>query len=326
MEQVQSLHPSRFVDVGFIALITAAVTIIGVSIAPIATFVLMISAFGLPHVIYELRYCDERFTARTSRRLLSILGVLIAMIALGRVANGAHWIPSSIFVPLELTLGAVLALVAAWHMRVHRWLGAVAGVVFAVGASQFPLETFLLWAWLHNLTPVGFVAEIARGDARWAWMRILFVPFVVLPGLVATGVFHDMLAAIMSLPELQAASIFGAGDTPLMSFLPPQSYDLNLFSAAVVAQAMHYVAVIVLLPRLLRAQGGAGSASTVVRWPDWRQFGVLVTVISLVAFCLYAVSYRDARAAYAVAAAIHAWIELPVLLMALGQGFRPARI
>jgi hypothetical protein len=46
----------------------------------------------------------------------------------------------------------------------------------------------------------------------------------------------------------------------------------------------------------------------------------------VIAFALYAISYRDARSAYAVAAAIHAWIELPVLLMALGQGFRPARI
>ena len=33
---------------------------------------------------------------------------------------------------------------------------------------------------------------------------------------------------------------------------------------------------------------------------------------------------NDTKAAYAVAAAIHAWIELPVLLMALGQGFSPA--
>jgi hypothetical protein len=325
MEQVQSLHPARFVDVGGIALITAAVTIVAVSIAPIATFVLMISAFGLPHVIYELRYCDERFTSRTSPRLLSILGFLIALIALGRVGNGAHWIPSSIFVPMELSLGAALALVAAWHMRAFRWLGAGAGILFAVGASQFPLETFLLWAWLHNLTPVGFVAEIARGEVRWAWMKILFVPFVALPGIVATGIFHDLLVAIVSLPDLQGASAFGAGDTPLLSFLPPRSYDLNLFSAAVVAQAMHYVAVIALLPRLLQAQGRMASAPTVVRWPDWRSFGVIVATISVVAFCLYAVSYRDARAAYAVAAAIHAWIELPVLLMALGQGFRPAR-
>ncbi len=323
MEHARSLQPARFSDVGLVAAACAGVTIIGVSVAPIATFVLMLSAFGLPHVIYELRYCDARFSARTAPRLLTIMGLLLALIALGRVGNGTQMLPSSLFVPLELGLGATLALVAAWHMRAHRWLGAAVGLGLALGATYFPLETFLAWAWLHNLTPVGFVAELTEGEERWQWMKVLFLPFVVLPGLVATGVFHEGLAALVNLPEWQAASAFGAGDTPLLSFLPPQSYDLNLFSAAVVAQAMHYVAVIVLLPRLLQARGSAAPTQTIVRWPDWRSFAAIVAVTSAIAFVVYAVSYRDARAAYAVAAAIHAWIELPVLLMALGQGFRP---
>ena len=45
------------------------------------------------------------------------------------------------------------------------------------------------------------------------------------------------------------------------------------------------------------------------------------STIAIVAFGIYAISYTDARAGYAVAAGIHAWIELPVLLLALGQGF-----
>jgi hypothetical protein len=320
-----SLHPARFRHVGVVAVAAALITIVGVSVAPIVTFVLMISAFGLPHVIYELRYCDERFSSRTSRSLLAMLGVLLGLIALGRVGNGMHWIPSSIFVPMELGLGAALALIAAYHMRQHKWLGALIGIVFTIGATYFPLETFLIWAWLHNLTPVGFVAEATRGEERLKWMAVLFVPFVVLPGLVATGVFHQMIGQLISAPGLYTSSIFGAGDIPLMSFLPPQSYDLNLFSAAVVAQAMHYVAVIVLLPRLQQAQGRAEPAHTLVAWPDWRSFAFLVAVIAAVAFGIYAVSYTDAKAGYAVAAAIHAWIELPILLMALGQGFTSSR-
>lgn len=317
-----SLHPARFTGVGLIAAGVAAVTIVGVSVAPIVTFVLMISAFGLPHVIYELRYCDERFSARTSRSLLTIFGVLLGLIALGRVGNGMHWLPSGILVPMELGLGAALALIAAYHMRTHRWLGALIGLAFTLGATFFPLETFLAWAWLHNLTPVGFVAEATRGEERLKWMALLFIPFVVLPGLVATGLFHQLAASLFAAPELYMASVFGAGDVPLMSFLPPQSHDLNLFSAAVVAQAMHYVAVIILLPRLQQAQGNVQPRKTLVAWPDWRSFAFLVAAIAAVGFGIYAVSYNDAKAAYAVAAAIHAWIELPILLMALGQGFR----
>lgn len=321
MQAIGSLHPSQFSSVWVTAAFVALVTIIGVSIAPIATFVLMISAFGLPHVIYELRYCDERFSGRTSRFLLALLGVLVGAIALARVGNGMHWISSTVFVPLELGLGATLALVAAYHMRAHRWLGALIGIAFAIGATYWPIETFLIWAWLHNLTPVGFVAEITRGEERQKWMMFLFVPFVIVPGLVATGVFHRIAEHMVSNPELYTSSLFGAGELPLMSFLPPESHDLNLFSAAVVAQSMHYVAVIVLLPQLLKAKGEA-SPPTIVKWPGWGVFALLVGVVAVIALSVYAVSYNDAKSAYAVAAAIHAWIELPVLLLALGQGFR----
>lgn len=320
-----TLNPVQFVPVAVLAAAVISMTIIGVAIAPIATYVLMISAFGLPHVIYELRYCDERFSARTSRSLLLVLGGLVGAIALLRVANGAHWLSSPVFVPIELGLGAALALVAAYWMKERRWLGAVVGLAFAIGATYWPLETFLAWAWLHNLTPMGFIAEITDGEQRRRWMMILFVPFVMIPALVATGVFHQMIQLVLALPDLQMLSVFGAGDLPLMSFLPPESYDLNLFSAAVVATSMHYVAVIVLLPQLLTARRGEVAGPTLVHWPDWKSFAVIVGAVALVAFGVYSVSYKDAKASYAVAAAIHAWIELPVLLLALGQGFRPAR-
>jgi len=325
MQIAHPAQPSQFASVGLFAGLVIVLTVIGASIAPIATFVLMISAFGLPHVIYELRYCDTRFSSRTSPGLLLVLGGLVSAIAVGRIANGAHWLTSDYFVPLELGLGSVLALVAAWWMREHRWLGALIGLAFAAGATFRPLETFLIWAWLHNLTPIGFIAEITEGEERQRWMMILFIPFVLVPGLVATGVFQQLATQLLGQADLQMFSIFGAGDVPLMSFLPPKSYDLNLFSAAVVATSMHYVAVIVLLPRLLAAKGSS-AMPTLVRWPDWRTFAVIVGAIALVAFGVYAISYKDAKSAYAVAAAIHAWIELPVLLLALGQGFRPARI
>ncbi|MDZ4740444.1 MAG: hypothetical protein SGJ03_11135 [Alphaproteobacteria bacterium] len=305
----------------FIWIAVAIISVVGVAIAPIAFFVLMISAFGLPHVLYELRYCDERFSERAPPVLLGVLGALVGTIALGRIANGTHWLSSDILVPIELGLGATLASVAAYWMRERRWLGALIGIAFALGASFKPIETFVVWAWLHNLTPLGFVAEVTQGPERRRWLMMLSVPFFVLPALVATGIFHDIAAVVLAMPELQNLSMFGAGDRPLLSFLPPGSYDLNLFSAAVVAQSMHYVAVIVLLPRLLKDK----TSRTLVAWPGWGMFAAGVSAVALVAFGIYAVSYSDARAAYAVAAAIHAWIELPVLLLALGQGFRSAR-
>jgi len=299
----------------------ATVSVAAVVAVPLAAFVLMISAFGLPHVLYELRYVDERFSSRASMPLLGIIGGLVGAIALARIGNSMHWLGSDWFVPIEFGLGAALAFTAAAFMRKNRALGAVIGIAFAVGATYWPIETFLIWAWLHNLTPMGFVAEITEGEERRRWLFWLGLPFFVLPGLVAAGVFHEAAALIFSLDATQSVSMFDAGDRPLLSFLPPGSSDLHLFSAAVVAQAMHYVAVIVMLPMLLKSKQGEARATTIVPWPSWRVFAFGVAGIAIVAFGIYAISYTDARAGYAVAAAIHAWIELPVLLLALGQGF-----
>ncbi len=306
-------------------ILTAVVSVVSVVVAPIAAFVLMISAFGLPHVLYELRYCDERFSARAPAPALWIIGILLAVIALARIANGAHVLSAAIFVPIELSLGAALAFTAASFMRANRLLGAVLGVAFALGAAFAPIATFLIWAWLHNLTPMGFVAEITQGDERRRWLLALAVPFFVLPALVATGAVQALASVVFANGGWQTMSMFGAGDRPLLSFLPAGSSDLNLFSAAVVAQSMHYVAVIVLLPRLLAAKQGAAVRASLVPWPSWRVFAGGVAVIAAIAFGIYAVSYTDARAAYGVAAAIHAWVELPILLLALGQGFTLAR-
>lgn len=300
------------------------VAVASVAIAPIAAFVLMISAFGLPHVLYELRYVDERFSARMSARPLAAIGALVALIAAARIANGMHFLMGDVFLWIELGLGAALALTATALMRHNKPLGAVIGTAFALGAIFAPVPTFLVWAWLHNLTPLGFVAEITEGEERRRWLMLLTIPFFVLPALVATGVFHDLANLLLQVAELRWTSMFGAGDKPLLSFLPPESLDLNLFSAAVVAQSMHYVAVIVLLPQLLRAKQGP-AAQTIVPWPTWPVFAAGVAAIAAVAFGVYAVSYTDARAAYGVAAAIHAWIELPILLLAIGQGFKSAR-
>ncbi|MCE9523637.1 MAG: hypothetical protein K8S25_14555, partial [Alphaproteobacteria bacterium] len=285
---------------------------------------LMISAFGLAHVLYELRYCDERFGARTPAAALWIIGGLLAVIALARIGNGTHLIPAGVFVPIELSCGAALALTAAYFMRENRVLGAGLGFAFGLGAAFAPLETFLIWAWVHNLTPMGFVAEIMEGEERRRWLLLLSVPFFVLPALVATGVFHHLAALVFANDALWTASMFGAGDSPLLSFLPRGSSNLTLFSAAVVAQSMHYVAVIVLLPRLLAAKNGVPRA-TIVPWPSWPVFAGGVAAMATLGFGIYAVSYTDARAAYAVAAGIHAWVEVPILLLALGQGFTLVR-
>src|SRR6476620_5854218 len=110
VETVQSFE-SRILPASIWAAV-AALTIVATCFAPLATYVLMVAAFGLPHVLSELRYCDERFAGRTS---LVPLGIIAAM----RVAGSAAILSSYDATLIELGLGGVLALVAAWFMR--RW-------------------------------------------------------------------------------------------------------------------------------------------------------------------------------------------------------------
>ncbi len=303
---------------GFVAVAALSPFIIA---APLAAYVLLIALFGLPHVLCELRYCDQRFSARLSRRMIAALAGLLALVAAVRVAQAFHVLPAAIAVELELALGAGLALTAASMMNTHRVVGAVIGLALAAGIAFAPIATFLLFAWLHNLTPLAFVAEIVPARERARTLLLLTVPFLLFPALIATGGPGTLLHMAFGLESASTISVFGAGHTPFAAFLPPvlPTIDaLPLFAAAVVAQTMHYFAVIVVLPSLV----GAQTARTLVPWPAWPVFYAMVAAAALLVFALYTFAYPTARAAYGVAAALHSWVELPIFLLALGAGLK----
>lgn len=303
-------------------------TIAATVVAPLAAYVLMISAFGLAHVVCEMRYCDERFGRRSSRVALALIGFLIGLIAIERAAVGMGAISSSLSTHVELGLGAVLASVAAFFMRERRIVGFLAALAIAAGAIYFPIETFVAWAWLHNLSPLAFVSEATEGAERRWLLGVMSIFFLGIPALVATGVFHGAALSLFGHDAAQAPSAFGAGTRVLSAFLPPGatiSRDAALFSSAVLAQAMHYVAVIYFLPRLAASRAGVAQPPPLFPWPSWTLFALGIAGLSAAAFAVYAIDYSNARAMYGIAAAMHSWVELPVFLMALGGGFSAAR-
>ncbi len=301
------------------------VAIAAVSVAPLAAYVVLIALFGLPHVLTELRYCDERFSPRIDVRLIWILGLVVGLIALGRIAVPLGYMPASLTMPVELSLGAVLAVIALFAMRRLRLLGAVIALALGLGAAFAPLSTFLVVAWAHNLTPLGFTTEITQGAERRRMLTALTIPFFVFPALIAAG-------GLLWLPDFLSPAInhfttlFGAGTSVLASFLPPgmdRAAAVPLFQAAVFSQVMHYFAVIIFMPWLLKEKGGA-TGKPVVPWPRWPVYFVAVAAAALFSFGFYAMAYADARAAYGAAAAVHTWIELPLFLLALGYAINPA--
>ncbi|BCW90683.1 hypothetical protein sos41_38570 [Alphaproteobacteria bacterium SO-S41] len=297
-----------------------------VAVAPLAAYVWLIALFGIPHVVAEMRYCDERFSGRSSRLALGLIGAILLSLATVRVLGTYGVLSGSLSGPLELILGGMLAFAAAFFMRRFKLLGFAIAALVAFGALYYPLATFLIWAWLHNLTPLGFVADALPRHKRLPAIALLCIPFFVVPAFVALGGLDWIALTLFSHDATQAGSAFGAGLRPLQSFLPSRmALDdaIPLFQAAVVSQVMHYVAVIALMPRLLKH--GAARDGRLAPWPSWPVFYGLLAVAGLASTAFYAIDFGEARSAYALAAALHSWIELPIFLMALGGGFSLAR-
>lgn len=294
-----------------------------IAAAPLAAYVLLIAIFGIPHVVSELRYCDERFSGRSSRAALAIVGVLLFALCATRVLHTYGFIGGGIGGKLELLFGAALALASALFMRRYRIVGLAAAAAVTFGALYYPYATFLIWAWLHNLTPLAFIAEALEGRERRRTMLWLTVPFFLVPALVALGGLDLISQTLFAHAGADGGSAFGAGYKPLGAFLPPTTRPddvIPLFQAAVLSQVMHYFCVIVLMPRLLGR--GAASEGRLAPWPRWPVFYGLLIAAAAISTAFYWIDFGEARAAYALAATLHSWIELPIFLIALGQGFR----
>jgi hypothetical protein len=287
-----------------------------VTIAPIATFLVLIVGFGFLHVLTELRYVDARFSGRLDRRWLWLMLALVFCIAGSRTLLIFDVIPYGWGVGVEAAIGVALAGLGMVLLPRYRFLVAAGILAFAAIAIVSPLHALLTIAILHNLTPLGFFAERLGPETRGRTLAILSVPFVVIPLLIATGAPLDAMQAMTGLSPDWTPFAFGPAERHMGAFLPPEMIGgraaYAAFAGAVFAQIMHYLAVIVILPRLQPL-----ATATLVPWPKgWAFWGFCsVACGALIAF--YLSDYAQAKAFYGLFAAIHSWIEVPILIAAL---------
>jgi hypothetical protein len=285
---------------------------------PLATYTTALALFGLAHVLSELNYVDRRFGARLGAGKALRIGLPILVAVMARVAATLGLLMPAVGVAIELLAAAALAVGVVTRMRRHRAAGAVIGLLLAGGAVAAPFQMLLGLAILHNLTPLGFFAEALAGERRRRALILLAVPFVALPLLIATGLPCAVLARLgLALPE---ARILASGPLALnLGIFVPASlvsadWALHAFSAAVFAQIMHYAAVIVLLPRLSEEM----PAQRVLPLSGRRWIKRAIAVAAAGFALVFVVDYGLARQLYALAALVHSWVEIPVLLLALG--------
>jgi hypothetical protein len=311
-------HPPVAV-VGVVAFVVAA--ILAATLAPLFAYTTSLACFGLAHVLVELRYVDGRFGRRLPAGLWWSSGIgIIGIVTLRALRLGGVLVEQA--TTLELVLVAILVVVGVVYASGARsrvvGMDGVVGVVGAsaivVGAVTAPIETLLTLALLHNLTPLGFVVERAAPSARRRTVAVAGLIFVGAPLLVATGIPTALFAGAVDIER----SFFNAGDLSrhLGVYLWPawQHDDVAVarFSAAVCAQLLHYGAVLIWLPRAL----GDDDAPR-LPWPRWSALVGAVVVLGAGLAVHFAVDFAGARAAYSLPAAVHAWLELPVLLVSL---------
>ena len=307
---------------GVVLVLGAAVSAVAL---PFATYVWTLAAFGAAHVAFELRYVDERFGARLSSSGLGwwVGGLLVAVAGV----RAALWAGVPLPAPTVLQ-GALLALAVlvvvprAARAGAGRGLAVAAiGLGLAAAVAFAPLATLVCFALAHNLTPVGFLAERLHGRDRRRALFACGLVFGMVPLAIATGLWRmplEVIGATLGAGGLGTGLVSaGSGPDHLGVFVPPGWFDdgpraIDLFRAAAFLQCMHYAVVLGVLPRL---GGGAFAARSMFVWP--RRFTTWVVLASVALFVHFLVAFAAARDAYGILAAVHAWIEVPVLLLAV---------
>lgn len=291
--------------------------------APLAVYTVTLAAFGLPHVLSELRYVDRRFGRCLAARWLVPMAVLLPAIVAARAATVFHLVPPRLGVPIELAGVAALALACAGGSAGQRGLALVVGGTLGGATALAPYGTAVTLSILHNLTPLGFLWQIVPRPRRTVAMLGAAGAFLGLPLLVATGWPRMLLGAASPADPLGAGPLAAH----LYVYVPPavaaSDHAVDLFTASVVAQGAHYAAVILLLPALLRRLDPAARGR--VRWPAGWRFAVVCAAAGAAGLVGASMSFAEARALYGIAASLHAWLEVPVLIVALAGVVQSAR-
>jgi hypothetical protein len=285
---------------------------------PLITYTVTLATFGLVHVLAELRYVDRRFSPRVGDRLAAALVAVVAALAgLALLGNlGVVSVVTGRGVELWFGLALVAVIVPTlWRRRpsVVPWAG-VAAIGLLVALATSPAHGLLMVAVLHNLTPLAFVADATTGAARRRALGRGFVVFGVVPLAIASGLGWALLSPLgLTAPEA-TVGFAGPLEQHMRAYLPPSMLGttaaLHAFSACAFLQCAHYLYVIDVLPRTLPT-GARGR----LPWPDGSRWLVVVAVGTLVGFAM--LGFVPARSWYGIAASLHAWIELPLLLLAL---------
>ncbi|AFY95758.1 hypothetical protein [Chamaesiphon minutus] len=273
---------------------------------PLTTYAVTLATFGIAHVAIELRYIDSQFHDRLDSKIEIQLVSLLLSIAILRCCGIFRTIEPSIAHLLELGCGLGLVLIVTHQLWMNDWKRGLIGIMVAcllgVGIVRDPIVTSVIFAIVHNLTPIGFILQRQElKSKRTLWLCGLL--FGLIPLLILLYQFFPLV----HLP-VETNSIY------LSAFIAPAWQQLSiaypLFSAVAFLQCLHYAVVIGLFSGWTPTQ-----TDSFISWLAPKYFYLSVGMVSVIFLIAFGHSFVLTRAFYGVVASIHAWLEIPLLIM-----------
>lgn len=281
-------------------------------IAPVWVLLLAPLLFGVPHILNDFRLLVLRPPAPVTRRLLiAIVGPLAALTLL----RGALLLGSPRFPTLEVALGFIAVLSAAWvaskeRARLRPWLLS-AIVLLGVTCALRPNMTALVLGHGHNLVAIGlWLAFMHRARVSRPMQAALGLLFVTLSAGLLLG-----LVPIASGASVAGLSFEGLRDS-LAPGLAPAAADRVVMSFAF-AQLMHYSIWVFLLPACAGAMQERRSLGQVAHdlSSELGRVGIAAGLLLLIALpTLGLFDATGARSAYLSIVLFHGWLEIALIV------------
>lgn len=284
------------------------------ALVPLPLYLVALSLFGLPHVLWELRWLQLAGQGVFSPRPVLVLAACLGVLVLGRAGvllnlPWASWAPWLDALALMLALLVVLPRVPRRRRPLALLLMAGLGVCLVLRSLELLIALLMLLSVAHNLTPLALLRwRVPASSSMHVHLRVLFCLPVLLLLLGGLGVSQSLVPLGGTLPG-EAAWLVRQGVA--------DHWLHGAMSALVMLQCLHYLAVLRWLPRTLPV-ASITTAPASVALPDplsWSgtalRRGVLLACMFMT--LAFAWAFSEARLLYAVAAGVHAWLEWPLL-------------
>ncbi len=271
---------------------------------PLPLYVLALSLFGLPHVLWEMNWVRHTYGRSIPRQgWWLLLGILLVQ-AGTRLAVWFGWVTAEVTLWVDVLTLVVLLWVAAglvYHYGgVRAWLVALfavllgAALLVAVQTENLVIVLTLL-AIAHNFTPLFLVL----GQQQFGTLPSRRV----LPLLFSLPLWVMAIVWLMGVPDPVATGLWMPGEAYWLQQFWAEGFNAAL-SGLILAQCLHYYTVLRLLPTTLE-QG--------MPWPWWLGAGSLSVLLA----GYFWMDFTSARSLYSVAAGMHAWLEFPLICLLL---------